>query len=123
MLNKELLLMRRKVADLEDLIPKAHDKGALRKTIDEYRARVNELEQELQGQIAIDMSRRRDIIATIDTIQCGDDTALYKELLHYRYIHTNKGRIRTWESIAKDMNFSVSALKHMHKEALSYLDI
>lgn len=73
-----------------------------------------ETEEKYQEALCEYNSVRKEIEAAVDTV--NDDEL--KTLLIYRYL---KG-LKMWE-IAENMNYSISAIKYKHKEALDNIDL
>lgn len=78
-------------------------------SVEEYVARIVDLEREIDRRIDEYMDLTREIEAAIDKV--GDDR--YRDILRYRYING-----WNWERIAQEMHYDVKWLYKMHGRAL-----
>lgn len=84
--------------------------GQNRNQLEDAVCAIDELEQELSGQILESIAVRKEIAAAIDAVR----NPVYRELLKRRYIDGDK-----WEKIAVEMNYCYKHVVHtLHPRAL-----
>ncbi len=89
--------------------------GQNRNQLEDAVCAIDELEQELSGQILESIAVRKEIAAAIEAVR----NPVYRELLKRRYIDGDK-----WERIAVEMNYCYRHVVHvLHPKALHALNI
>lgn len=106
----EIQRWRAKAENVTRLLSDMPKGGQGRNQLEDAVCAIDELEQELSGQILEGISVRKEIESAIAAVK----NPVYRELLKWKYIEGHK----LWQ-VAHDMSYSYDWVKHLHRMAVS----